>query len=201
MLELIELFQSDYYQVTFACSASDSDFMFDLSSIKINKALIKLNCESFNSFLAELQPHLVLFDRFMIEEQFGWRVEQTCPQAMRLLDTEDLHCLRYARHQALKEEREMTNHDLLSSEMAKREVASILRCDLTLMISHVEIQILQDVFKVDSKLIIHLPFLLDKISQENAQWPSYAEREHFLSIGNFRHAPNWDAVLYLKQTI
>ncbi|MBX9754158.1 MAG: glycosyltransferase family 4 protein, partial [Pseudomonadaceae bacterium] len=31
--------------------------------------------------------------------------------------------------------------------------------------------------------------------------PGFAEREHFISIGNFRHAPNWDAVLWLKNSI
>jgi hypothetical protein len=39
----------------------------------------------------------VLFDRFMMEEQFGWRVAEKCPNALRILDTEDLHCLRLAR--------------------------------------------------------------------------------------------------------
>ena len=33
--------------------------------------------------------------RFMTEEQYGWRVEAACPRAVRILDTEDLHCLRY----------------------------------------------------------------------------------------------------------
>jgi hypothetical protein len=33
----------------------------------------------------------VLFDRFMMEEQFGWRVAENCPNALRILDTEDLH--------------------------------------------------------------------------------------------------------------
>jgi hypothetical protein len=46
-------------------------------------------------FVKQLQPSIVLFDRFMIEEQFGWRVEN-CPNAVRILDTEDLHCLRLA---------------------------------------------------------------------------------------------------------
>jgi hypothetical protein len=32
----------------------------------------------------------------MIEEQFGWRVAENCPNAVRILDTEDLHCLRLA---------------------------------------------------------------------------------------------------------
>jgi hypothetical protein len=44
----------------------------------------------------ELNPAVVLFDRFMMEEQFGWRVSENCPDALRLLDTEDLHCLRLA---------------------------------------------------------------------------------------------------------
>jgi hypothetical protein len=43
----------------------------------------------------ELNPAVVLFDRFMMEEQF-WRVSENCPDALRLLDTEDLHCLRGA---------------------------------------------------------------------------------------------------------
>lgn len=32
-------------------------------------------------------------------------------------------------------------------------------------------------------------------------WPDFADRQHFVTIGNFRHAPNWDAVLQLKQVI
>ena len=29
----------------------------------------------------------------------------------------------------------------------------------------------------------------------------FEERAHFLSIGNFRHAPNWDAVLWMKTAV
>ena len=32
------------------------------------------------------------------------------------------------------------------------------------------------------------------------QTKSYEQRQHFMTIGNFRHAPNWDAVLYLQKT-
>jgi hypothetical protein len=51
-----------------------------------------------------MNPSVVLFDRFMMEEQFGWRVSENCPDAIRLLD-EDLHCLRVARQKALREKR------------------------------------------------------------------------------------------------
>ena len=30
---------------------------------------------------------------------------------------------------------------------------------------------------------------------------AFEDRAHFLSIGNFRHAPNWDAVLWMKTTL
>ena len=34
-----------------------------------------------------------------------------------------------------------------------------------------------------------------------AQFVPFDQRQHFLSIGNFRHAPNWDAVLWMKTAI
>ena len=45
---------------------------------------------------------MVLFDRFMSEEKFGWRVAESCPLAMRVLDTVDFHTLREARAQQYK---------------------------------------------------------------------------------------------------
>jgi hypothetical protein len=59
---------------------------------------------------------------------------------LRLLDTEDLHCLRLAR-QNFKEKRCFEEGDLLKEEVAKREIASILRCDLSLMISEYEVEL------------------------------------------------------------
>ncbi len=200
MMQLIHFFLSQHYQITFASPAQQTEHMVDLCSLDIVIENIELNSTSFDKFIAQLQPNIVMFDRFMMEEQFGWRVAQQCPQALRILDTEDLFSLRNARHQAYKEKREMTEHDLLSSDMAKREVASIFRSDISLMISKVEIELLQRLFKVDTKLIHYCPFMLSQtqLTQHN---PSYTQRDDFMVIGNFRHAPNWDAVLWLKQQI
>jgi hypothetical protein len=63
---------------------------------------IELNNSSFDTFIHELAPDVVVFDRFMMEEQFGWRVEKHCPAALRVLETSDLQSLRDARHQRLK---------------------------------------------------------------------------------------------------
>ena len=200
MMQLIYFFKSKGYQITFASPAQQTEHMIDLASLDITIENIQLNCTSFDTFIMKLQPNAVMFDRFMMEEQFGWRVAQQCPEALRILDTEDLFSLRNARHQAYKEKRAMTEQDLLTSDMAKREVASIFRSDISLMISQFEIDLLQDLFRVDTNLVHYCPFMLsqDQLSQQN---PSYHQRNDFMVIGNFRHAPNWDAVLWLKQQI
>ncbi len=129
------------------------------------------------------------------------RVEKQYPQALRVLDTEDLHCLRHARHQALKQERDVSQEDL-ASDLAIREVASVLRCDLSLMVSTVEVELLKKRFNVPANLLQLCRFMLPAMAADQlSKLPDFEERQHFISIGNFRHAPNWDAVLYLKQTL
>ncbi|MCW9018523.1 MAG: glycosyltransferase family 4 protein, partial [Kangiellaceae bacterium] len=34
---------------------------------------------------------------------------------------------------------------------------------------------------------------------ESTTTPSFDQRNHFVTIGNFRHAPNWDSVLFLQE--
>ncbi len=202
MVQLISIFKQHSFDVTFASPAMDSDFMVDLESLCVAKKTIALNCSSFDVFVKELNPSIVLFDRFMMEEQFGWRVAENCPDALRLLDTEDLHCLRLARQKAFKENRTFSTDDLLVEDVAKREIASILRCDLSFMIAEYEIELLQTIFKIDSKLLYYLPLILDPIDTSTIQnLPSFEDRKNFIFIGNFLHEPNWNAVQYLKETI
>jgi hypothetical protein len=202
MVQLISIFKEQGFEVTFASPAMDSDYMVDLESINVSKKSIALNCSSFDIFVKELNPAIVLFDRFMMEEQFGWRVAENCPDALRLLDTEDLHCLRLARQKAFKENRPFSTGDLLVEDVAKREIASILRCDVSLMIAEYEMELLHAIFKIDSNLLYYLPLLLEPVEDSTVQkLPSFEERNNFVFIGNFLHEPNWNAVQYLKETI
>jgi glycosyltransferase involved in cell wall biosynthesis len=89
---------------------------------------------------------------------------------------------------------------LLNSEISKREIAAIYRCDISLIISTFEMKLLQEVFKIDKSLLYHLPFLFDKINENNL-WKPFDDRHHFVSIGNFLHAPNLDATIQLKKYI
>jgi O-antigen biosynthesis protein len=195
MLQLISLFQEQDYSITFLCSASPSEFSFDLNQISVATQSIQLNDNSFDLLIKELNPTVVLFDRFMIEEQYGWRVMENCPNALRILDTEDLHFLRKARELAFKQNRELVFEDYISDTF-KREMASIYRCDLTLLISEYEMQLATETFKIDPALLYYLPFLSNEI---NTNVTKFEDRQHFVSIGNFLHEPNWQTVLQLKK--
>ena len=199
MLQLIEMFTSHGYGITFASSASSSEKSFNLDSIGVTTQQIVINDSSFDDFVRQLNPTLVLFDRFVTEEQFAWRVTQSCPKALKILDTEDLHFLRKARQQALKDATDVKDANLFT-ETAKREIASILRCDLSLIISEFEMKLLTDTFAVSKEILYYLPFMVTKLP-DSSNFPEFEQRANFMTIGNLLHGPNVDSVLYLKKEI
>jgi len=215
LLSILTEFQAQNCTITIASPAQATEQMADLASLGIERKEVLLNDSSFDDYVKDLQPDIVLFDRFMMEEQFGWRVEKACPSAMRILDTEDLFCLRHARHDQHKKQlanekqsgeavpiSASVNRELLFTELAQREIASIYRCDLSLIISEVELEILIDMFKIDPALLIYFPLQGKKLSTIEQQTNlGFLDRQHFISIGNFRHPPNWDAVLWLKNSV
>jgi len=192
MMQLISFFKEREYELVFASTASESEFSDELDGIV--KISIQLNSSTFDSMITEMQPSIVLFDRFMTEEQFGWRIAQFCPNAIRILDSEDLHCLREARKQTILKNKTFD----LNSDLAKREIASIYRCDLTLIISEYEVALLETYFKIPSFLLLYLPIRAEKSVLDESE---FEKRNDFIFIGNFLHAPNHDAVLYLKEHI
>ncbi len=201
MQQLLEAFLTFGYEITFASTASKTEYSLDLEKMRITEAAIKLNHSSFDAFVSELSPNLVLFDRFMIEEQFGWRVAEFVPNAIRMLNTEDLHALRKAREGAHKKRKPFEVDDWKNHPMTLREVASIYRCDLSLMISSYEMEILQQELHIPSDLLLHLPFMEDVSAISKDQLVPFEARKGFVSIGNGKHEPNIDAVKMLKQEI
>lgn len=199
MLQLMELLLAEGYAITFATAARDHLHPMNLISMGIQSVRIDLNDPSFDLFLTKLDPQVVIFDRFMTEEQYGWRVIQQCPRAIRILDTEDLHCLRKERENAIKRGFDFQINQLISSTLAYREIASILRCDVTLVISSFEMKILKEVFKVPDNLLLYFPLLFPENSTENL--PTFWQRKNFITIGNFFHPPNWDAVQIIKSKL
>ncbi|PRX49836.1 glycosyltransferase family 4 protein [Salegentibacter salegens] len=201
MLQLLQFFLAENYKITFVTTSARSEFAVDLEKMNITSEVIKMNHPSFDEMLKRISPDLVLFDRFMTEEQFGWRVDEICPEAVKILDTEDLHFLRKTRIEAFK--KNIPAEEIyFDADITKREIASIYRCDLSLIISEVEMKLLQKEFNIPQNLLHYLPFLLEPISEEEKlSLPAFKNRKDFISIGNFLHEPNWNAVLYLKEKI
>ena len=215
MMQIIESFLQRGWHITFSSPAGIGEHKADLASLGIDEVGIELNNSSFDTFISQLAPDIVLFDRFMMEEQFGWRVEKHCPAALRVLETSDLQSLRDARQQQLKARlkssadlddfsnlfapaRRDTFEQMANTDLAQREIAAIYRCDLSLMISEYEIDLLVEHFNVPRALLHWCPLMVDNVP---ATFVPFEQRQHFLSIGNFRHAPNWDAVLWMKTTV
>ena len=199
MLQLIEMFISHGYAITFASSASSSEKSFNLDSLGVATQKITINDSSFDDFVRQLNPTLVLFDRFITEEQFAWRVTQSCPKALKILDTEDLHFLRKARQQALKNATDVKDSNIFT-ETAKREIASIVMCDLSLINTEFEMKLLTDTFAVSKEILYYLPFMVTKLP-DSSNFPEFEQRTNFMTIGNLLHGPNVDSVLYLKKEI
>ncbi|HEX8268429.1 MAG TPA: glycosyltransferase [Flavobacterium sp.] len=195
LLQLIKCFKEYSWRVSFASAAQQSEHSANLSQLDVECNPIDLNSSSFDTFLQSSNPTIVLFDRFVTEEQFGWRVAEACPTALRVLDTEDLHCLRLARQKAVKLGLQFSNDYLLNEAVAKREIASILRCDLSLIISEFEISLLIDFFRIDVTLLHYIPLFVESPGVEMA---TFEERSDFIFIGNYLHEPNSDAAQYLK---
>ena len=203
--------QQKNWDIYFASAAEPSKYCADLDALSITTHSIKLNDSSFDKLLGSMQPDIVVYDRFITEEQFASRVAQQCPEAMNVLDTQDLHFLRRARQKALKARKHLNQPPAADTELvdapaadlqtedAIREIGAILRCDLSLIISNYEMQLLLKQFKLDARLIHYCPFMF--ANKRNQLTPDFQQREHFVMIGNFLHAPNWDAVCWCKQNI
>jgi Glycosyl transferases group 1 len=204
-MALINACLDQNWKVSFASVAQPTQWSKKLQHDGINCYSININSQSFDTWIAQLQPDFCIFDRFMTEEQFSWRVEKFCPECIHILDTCDLHFLRRSRQKTVK--KQLSNNQLnkeldvesLHSEDSIREISAIYRSDLSLIISSYEMQLLKDEFKINSDLLLYLPFMFE-FPKPNLS-ADFSQRQHFFMIGNFLHDPNWDAVLWCKQKL
>lgn len=187
-------FSGENSELIWASTARPSPHALPEAEAPCRYVSVAMNDEAADGQLRRINPAIVVFDRFMAEEQFGWRVRRQCPDAFRLLHTQDLHFLRrYRRKQPGNADK-----NALFTDTAMRELAAIYRCDLSLIISRYEMAFLRENAGIPGELLHFFPLAYDKPPSFNK--PSFRERQDFVSIGNFLHAPNKDAVLRLKTT-
>lgn len=200
LLQVLNLFYPFTDTIVIGYTAEKNNRSHIVSDDRFHSQRIHLNDASFDAFLISYAPHIVVFDRFILEEQFGWRVSEHLPATMKILNTEDLHGLRSSREVAL--EKNVHWEELISSDSVMlRELASIYRCDLSFIISEFEMQLLKK-FDVPERLFCYVPFCIDTYaSPDSKSIPSFDEREGLIFIGNFLHRPNVDAISFFTQNI
>jgi glycosyltransferase involved in cell wall biosynthesis len=147
--------------------------------------------------LGSLAPALVIYDRFVMEEQFGWRARHLWPGALHLVDTQDLHAVRRARESLAQAgagwERILSPTDADLGDDLLRELSSLCRCDGALVVSSWERAFLAK--RLELPRLLCLPFP----TEADPSPPGFAERSGFCFLGNFRHPPNLDSVRWLLE--
>lgn len=194
MQQLLQLFKEEGWKIHY-WHTNSQDTSNELPEIDSSQ-LIEVNLSEVDNFLKEIKPKIVLFDRFVAEEQFGWRVRENCPNALTILDTEDLHFLREARATAYQKYKSISNVDYHTSTMY-REMASIHRCDITILISSFEKDLLINEFSMPESQLMLLPFLWEKTERKTKN--RFSERKNMVTIGNLKHEPNRALVKWLYQ--
>lgn len=152
---------------------------------------------------------LVIFDRFYSEEAYSFHVYNHCPEVVRVVDMQDFHSLRNGRKQIVDSTKnddfswdsiEEVLHFVPSNDdsMLLRELASMHRSDLTLVCSPHEHDLLIDTYNIPVSKLCLAPFWVIKQQRETTPLTGWQERRDFVFIGNYRHAPNVDAVQQLR---
>src|SRR4051794_11764500 len=75
---LVSTFLNEGWQVSFASASKPNDYSLELERKGVPTFVLQINDSAFDSFIRIHRPDFVIFDRFMIEEQFGWRVQENC---------------------------------------------------------------------------------------------------------------------------
>jgi len=168
-----------------------------------------INDSTVDDELRRIDPDAVLFDRFVVEEQWGWRIESVLPKAARFLDLIDLHSLRHFRQQAAHSERGVVSGgpgpDAELSPECLRELSAILRSDHVFFISEREQQWaeqwLEFPLNPDRASVSRFWYDDGEVARARRDSLAHDDRRHVAMIGNARHAPNVDAMRWCAKDI
>lgn len=180
-------------RVSFLSPSKGNHFSDSLNALGVATHETAANDSSFDSLIRKLVPDTVIFDRFVLEEQFGWRVFQACPEALRVVDSQDIHFLRKERERIL-----LNGGDLLFEGVeVLRELSSFYRAHKTLIVSDFEMALLKDRFKVPTERLAYLPLCFEPPQDSTC----FADRRGFVFLGNFRHPPNLDGAHWFLEKV
>ena len=202
--EVIETLQSRLVLVHFASSGAWNSSALELQANGVRTHRVRLNTLDLVELLPSIQPDWVIYDRFLSEEHWGPSVRTAAPRVTQICEVMDFHALRKARaghvdqwdQPPRTQEQWAQLFDGVRAELF-RELASFHRVDALIVLSDVERWLLSRIFGLDPRKIFVNRF------HYRLQFPvlGLAMRQHIGFIGNYRHGPNLDAVLWFAQKL
>lgn len=156
---------------------------------------------------------IVIFDRFYAEEAYSFHFRRHCPDAIRVVDMQDMHSLRLGRQRVIlnthggnpvdedpfdRLDESIQYEPPAQDEKFLRELASLHRSDLVMVCSPHEMVLLRKV-GLRSEKMISASFWVD--SPKAAQQTTFGSRNNFVFLGGFKHPPNVDGVKVLAECI
>jgi O-antigen biosynthesis protein len=197
--QLLKIFKKLDYHVIFVADngAKEQPYIDKLQNLQIE---VLYTQEGYgDSILQQVEARLSLVDiawvcRPELYEKYAKLIRQNA-QIKLVYDTIDLHYLRMKRKWELSPQSRTIDNMRQWVKMQARELKASHEADLTVTITPVEQEILQQQ-QVNNLAVIpnlHLPYKGDK--------PGFSQREGLLFIGSYNHPPNLDAVQWLCQEI
>lgn len=193
---LLKIYKELGYDVTFM--PTDLKYMNGYTDVLL-KFGIKCLCET---HVSSVRKHLkdngkdyrfVFVCRAPLAAQYIKDIRRFAPQAVTILNVSDLHYLRETRAAHVR-------GSTIGSWRAKRlkaiELRAIRDCDVTIVVSSVELDLLRTALPHADVRLIPLLFV-----EASPDCPSFESRSDVLFIGGFYHAPNADAVTYFCKDI
>jgi glycosyltransferase involved in cell wall biosynthesis len=200
-IQILRIIESEGYHVTIASTAQWNENQNTTAFTKQRLQLF-LNTEQTVSDIIHHNPKLVIFDRFLQEEKWGWIFDQFLPNCIKITDTSDFYTLRNSRQHAITSRTGWSIHSILEDPILLRELASIYKSDLSLIISPIEYQILTRDINVPHNLLFQLPFrILNTEPLAYEQQQPWNRRQHLVFIGQYKHAPNVDCIEYIQSEL
>ena len=143
--------------------------------------------------------NVCVFDSMIAEEMYSFRARELLDgNSIFVTDTQDLRSVRNFRMEQLHGNEPFCITDLpnASNELLIRELSSIYRSDLSLIVSSDEMKYLKQVYGVPQEKLSMASFFYDPPSAENLT--PFTARQHFVTIGNGIHPPNKDSIYYMR---
>lgn len=130
---------------------------------------------------------VIILSRYYVAEKHIEAVRRHAPQALVALDTHDLHFLRLRR---LAELEPSPANNKAAEEAYAKEMAIMEACDVTLVVSPVELELLaRERPNLDVRIFTNIHEVADQVAP-------FESRSGIMFVGGYRHPPNVDAVLW-----